>query len=121
MFGTGAGDPGPLGIGLLPTNVTAVGGVVALSNETLSQLQGLNAEAGELGIGDYCLRALSAGLRTVSTPDVLLRRVGRPGTVNDLVALENFRRRWAADFPRDPYFDLDACWPGVESIAATSG
>jgi hypothetical protein len=118
MYGAAASDPGPLGIGLLPANVSAVSGVVALGGETLRRLGGLDAEFGGLAVADHCLRALSAGLRVVSTPDVLLRRCGRPGAVNDLPDLERFRRRWAADFPRDPYFDLSTGLPG---IAAASG
>jgi GT2 family glycosyltransferase len=119
MFGAGAGDPGPLGIGLLPANVAAVDGVVALGGEAFRRLDGLDAAAGELSVADYCLRALAAGLRVVSAPDALLRRVGRPAGVNDLVALESFRRRWAADFARDPYLDLGTGWPGVESVPSS--
>jgi GT2 family glycosyltransferase len=121
MYATGAGDPGPLGIGLLPANVSTLGGVVAFGGETFRGLGGLDEEAGHLAVADYCLRALSAGLRIVSTPDVLLRRCGRGGAVNDLAELERFRRRWAAEFARDSYFDLSVEWPGVGATAAGSG
>ena len=121
MFASDAGDPGPLGIGLLPANVSALGGVVGLSGETFRRLGGLDEEMGGLAVADYCLRALSAGLRVVSTPDVLLRRCGRAGAVNDISDLAKFRRRWAADFARDPYFDLDVGWPGVAATATGSG
>lgn len=121
MFATAAGDPGPLGIGLVPANVTAVGGVVAFAGESFRRLGGLDPELGDLGVADFCLRARTAGMRVVSAPDVLLRRSGRSGTVNDLSALERFRRRWAADIPRDPYFDLDTGWPGVGATPTGSG
>jgi hypothetical protein len=121
MFGAGAGDPGPLGIGLLPGNVAALGGVVALGGEAFRQLGGLDPEAGGLAVADYCLRGLSNGLRVVSAPDVLLRRPAPPGHVNDLEALERFRERWGTRFAEDPYFDLSEGWPGVASPATDSG
>jgi hypothetical protein len=119
MFAAAAADPGPLGIGLLPANVSAVGGVVAIDGEIFRCLGGLEDGWGELALLDYCLRGLSAGLRVVSAPDVLLRRLGRPGVGNDLAALERFQRRWAGEFERDPYFELAVSWPGVEPAPAS--
>jgi glycosyltransferase involved in cell wall biosynthesis len=113
MFATEVGDPGPLGIGLLPANAAAVSGVAAFGGETFRRLGGLDPELGSLAVADHCLRGLSAGLRVVATPDVLLRRPSPPGFVNELSALAEFRRRWSGAFPRDPYFDLDSRWPGV--------
>jgi O-antigen biosynthesis protein len=121
MFSDGAGDPGPLGIGLLPANVAAVAGLVAFAAEVLHQLGGLEAELGELAVADYCLRGLSAGMRVVSAPDVLVRRSGRPGAANDLQALASFQRRWSSEFATDPYFDLSVGWPGVETVPTGSG
>ena len=121
MFASGAGDPGPLGVGLLPANVAAVSGVVAFGGEAFRRLGGLEEEAGGLAVADYCLRGLSSGLRVVSAPDVLLRRTGLPAYVNDLAALERFRGRWQAGCAGDPYFDMDAGWPGVESVPDGSG
>jgi len=121
MFATAAGDPGPLGIGLLAGNVAAVDGVVAFGGEAFRRLGGLEAAAGGLAIADYCLRGLSSGLRVVSAPDVLLRRPVPPAYVNDLAALERFRGRWRTRFGSDPYFDLEAGWPGVASPAAAGG
>jgi hypothetical protein len=114
MFAAGAGDPGPLGVGVLPANVAAVSGVVAFGGAGFRTLGGLDPELGWLAVPDLCLRGLAAGLRVVTAPDVLLRRRGGHGFVNELGALVEFRRRWSGAFPRDPYFDLDSCWPGVE-------
>jgi glycosyltransferase involved in cell wall biosynthesis len=121
MLASGAGDPGPLGIGLLPANVAAVGGVVAIAGEPLRRAGGLQPGLGELGVSDYCLRALTTGLRVVSAPDVLVRRSGRPAPANDLEALQAFRSRWGVAFPRDPYFELSIEWPGVERVSPASG
>ena len=46
MFATGAGDPGPLGVGVLPANVSAVSGVVAFGGEAFRTLGGLDPELG---------------------------------------------------------------------------
>jgi hypothetical protein len=70
---------------------------------------------GSLAVPDHCLRGIAAGLRVVTAPDVLLRRAGGHGFVNELGALAEFRQRWSDAFPRDPYFDLDGGWPGVET------
>jgi hypothetical protein len=121
MFASAAGDHGPLGIGLLPGNVAAVDGVVAFGGEAFRRLGGLDAEAGGLAAADYCLRGLSSGLRVVSAADVLLRRTAPPSYVNDLAAMERFRERWATRFAQDPYFDLNAGWPGVASLATDIG
>jgi len=114
MYAGGAGDPGPLGIGLLPANVAAVDGVVAVPVTRAHRLGGLGQGPGNMALADYCLRADSAGLRVVFAPDVLLRRTGGHTPANDLLALNAFRSRWAREFPADPYFDLSAGWPGVE-------
>ena len=121
LFASGAGDPGPLGIGLLPANAAAVAGVVACPGEALRRLGGLEPELGELAVADYCLRAGAAGMRVVSAPDVLLRRIGREAPANDLGALQRFRRRWAGELADDPYFDLAGGWPGIDPAAAGSG
>lgn len=115
MFATAAGDPGPLGVGLLPANAAVVGGVVACDTGTLRELGGLREDQGGLALADYCLRALADDRRVVSASDVLLRRTAPRQTIDDPAELAAFRRRWAADFPRDPYFELDADWPGVGS------
>ncbi len=113
MFGTAAGDPGPLGIGVLPFNAAAVSGVVAFGGEAFRGLGGLDPELGSLAVPDHCLRGLASGMRVVATPDVLLRRRSGPGFVNELSALAEFQRRWSESFPSDPYFDLASRWPGV--------
>jgi glycosyltransferase involved in cell wall biosynthesis len=114
MFAAGAGDPGPLGVGVLPANVAAVSGVVAFGGESFQTLGGLDPDLGGLAVPDLCLRAIAASRRVVTAPDVLLRRTDGRGFVNELGALAEFRRRWSGAFPRDPYFDLESCWPGVE-------
>ncbi|HEX5711867.1 MAG TPA: glycosyltransferase [Solirubrobacterales bacterium] len=120
LYASAAGDPGPLGIGLLPANAAAVAGVVAYPGPALREL-GLERELGELASADYCLRAEAAGMRIVSAPDVLLRRVGRPTPANDLAALRRFRERWSGELAADPYFELGAGWPGIDPAAAGSG
>jgi hypothetical protein len=120
MLASSAGDPGPLGIGLLPANVAAVAGVVACPGEALRRL-GLEPDMGELTVADYCLRAAKAGLRVVSAPDVLLRRSSRPTPANDLEALRRFRQRWAGELAEDPYFDLGDGWPGIDPAPTGSG
>jgi hypothetical protein len=115
MFAAPTGDPGPLGVGLLPANAAAVSGVVAFAGDALRELGGLDPGLGGLAVPDLCLRGLGAGMRVVTAPDVLLRRTAPPAFVNELGALYEFRRRWAGAFPRDPYFDLEAGWPGVAS------
>ena len=120
LYASGAGDPGPLGIGLLPSNAAAVAGVVAYPGAALREL-GLDRELGELASADYCLRAGAAGLRVVSAPDVLLRRLGRPAPANDLGALRRFRARWAGEIGADPYFELGTGWPGIDPAPAGSG
>ena len=117
LLGSTAADPGPLGIGLLPANCTAVAGVVAISTAALTDAGGLDPELGELAIADYCLRAVAAGSRVVSAPDVLLRRLG-PGPVNDLDLLSSFRRRWSPRFASDPYLDQAAGWATLGETTA---
>jgi glycosyltransferase involved in cell wall biosynthesis len=116
LFGAAAGDPGPLGIGVLPANAAVVAGLVALSGEALRSLGGPVPELGELAVADFCLRAVSRGLRVVSTPDVLVRRLG-PAPVADLDQLARFRRRWGGEFAEDPYLGASATWPAP--LAAT--
>lgn len=113
MFGSAGHDPGPLGIGMLPANAAAVGGVVAISGEMLGDLGGLDPELGDLAVPDHCLRGIVAGLRVVTAPDVILRRPSPPAFVNELSTLAEFRRRWSDTFPSDPYFELESRWPGV--------
>jgi glycosyl transferase family 2 len=119
LLGAGTGDPGPLGVGLLPANVAAVGGVVAVAGDALRRLGGIEAALADLALPDLCLRGIAAGMRVVSTPDVLLRRLAPRPAANDIDALLDFRARWAGEFARDPYFDLSTGWPGVEPAAAT--
>jgi hypothetical protein len=121
MVGVGAGDPGPLGVGLLPANVSAVDGVVALSGQALERLGGLEADLGYLALPDFCLRGRQAGWRTTLAPDVLLRRTRPVSLGNDLGSLARFRRRWAAQIPHDLYFELGVVWPGVSIEPAGSG
>ncbi len=112
LLGAGAGDPGPLGIGIIPSNASAVAGVVAIPIAALREVGGLDPGAGDLAVPDYCLRALVQGRRIVSAPDVLLRRHG-PGPVNDLPSLDRFRRRWSTEVATDPYIDQAASRPSV--------
>jgi hypothetical protein len=116
LLGTTAADPGPLGIGVLPANCTAVAGVVAIPTSTLAELGGLDPELDDLAIADFCARAVAAGSRVVSTPDVLLRRHG-PGPVNDLDLLSSFQDRWSERFAADPYLDQAAGWVTLKASA----
>ncbi len=118
LLGAGAGDPGPLGVGLLPSNAAAVGGVVAVASETLSRLGGIEAGLADLALPDLCLRGVAAGMRVVSAPDVLLRRRAPRPPANDLDAMLAFRARWAGEFSSDPYFDLDTTWPSYDAAVA---
>jgi glycosyltransferase involved in cell wall biosynthesis len=114
LLGGDTGDPGPLGIGLLPANATAVGGVVAIARTALGKAGGFDYGFGNLSVADYCLRAVAIGERVVSAPDVLLRRHG-PGPINDLDSLGLFRRRWGTIFVTDPYMDRAAGWAKLEA------
>lgn len=98
---------------LLPSNVTAVGGVLAAPVDAFEQLGGIDAGMANLALPDFCLRARGIGLRTVLASDAILRRPHGWATVNDLAAMDRFKNRWA-ELERDPYFDLSWGWPGSE-------
>jgi glycosyltransferase involved in cell wall biosynthesis len=99
-------EQGPLAVLQVSANFGAVMGTVAIARDRFEQLGGLSAEFDELAIADLCLRAWDEGLRIVSTPDVVLRRLpGSPAPVNDLVELSDFRARWLPRLPADPYYD----------------
>jgi GT2 family glycosyltransferase len=86
-------------------NLSAVSGVLATPRTTYTRLGGLDAQAGELALIDYCLRAGAIGERTVIVPDARVRLTG-PGTVvNDLSAMAALRRTWTATGAADPYYN----------------
>jgi GT2 family glycosyltransferase len=105
LHGAEAGEAGPLGIGLLPCNLSAVRGVVATGRKTFSELEGIDEQLGELGVIDFCLRAREAGMRIVSAPDVIVRHLSHAPPINDLVALYALTMRWRNRLGRDPYFN----------------
>lgn len=113
MSGSAATDGGPLTMALLPSNVTAVGGVLAAPADVFDQLGGADEELGSLALADFCLRARAVGLRTVLAADAILRRPRGWAATNDLAALARFTERWS-DCGQDPFFDLSWGWPGSE-------
>jgi O-antigen biosynthesis protein len=86
-------------------NLSAVSGVLATPRVAYERLAGLNAEAGELALIDYCLRAGAAGERTVIVPDARVRLTGGAPVVNDLPAMAALRRTWAMTGAADPYYN----------------
>jgi hypothetical protein len=111
-------EQGPLAVLQVSANFAAVTGTVAIARDRFEQLGGLSAEFDELATADLCLRAWSAGLRIVSVPDVVLRRLpGSPPPINDLVELDDFRARWVSRIPADPYYsgELAAALLGATS------
>jgi glycosyltransferase involved in cell wall biosynthesis len=105
LNGADAADEGPLGIARVPCNLSAVSGAVAIRRETFNKLGGIVEDVGPLGVVDFCLRAREDGMRIVSAPDVVVRRIGKAEPVNDLAALHTFRMRWRDRLGRDPYFN----------------
>jgi hypothetical protein len=98
-------EQGPLAVLQVAANFGAVIGTVAIGRDRFEQLGGLSEEFEELATADLCLRALSEGLRIVSAPEVILRRLpGAPPPVNDLRELDVFRTRWLPRVPTDPYY-----------------
>lgn len=113
MSGALAPEPGPLTMALLPSNVTAVAGVLAAPAGPFQEIGGLDSTLGGLAPADFCLRARGDGLRTVLASDTILRRPAGWATMNDLGAFARFKRRWVR-FGPDPYFDFSWGWPGSE-------
>jgi len=113
MTGSAAGESGPLGMSILPSNVSAVGGVLAAPAQLLHDLGGLDRHLGPLALPDFCLRAREQGLRSVLVGDSVLRRPHGTVAENDLPHLAAFQARWAG-IANDPYFDLSRGWPGAE-------
>jgi GT2 family glycosyltransferase len=105
LHGAVAADEGPLGIGQVPFNLSAVSGAVAICRETFNKLGGLDGDVGSLAVVDLCLRAHELGMRSVSAPDAVVRRIGDATPRNDLAALHAFRVRWRHRLGRDPYFN----------------
>ena len=90
-------------------NVSAVSGTVLTRRDVLRQLGGLDPSWGQLMVVEYCLRARSLGLRTVSVPDARVQRV-EPGVIrNEIDALWRLRDAWVGQ-PRDPLYN-----PGFRS------
>jgi GT2 family glycosyltransferase len=112
MSGSGAHESGPLAMAVLPSNVAAVAGAVAVPGTAFRELGGLDPDGG-LVLPDYCLRAGREGLRSVLAPDAILRRPAGRAALNDLAATDRFSRRWRG-VCEEPYFTLARGWPGAE-------
>jgi GT2 family glycosyltransferase len=98
-------EQGPLAVLQVSANYGAATGTVAITRDNFEQLGGMAGSFEELAAADLCLRAWQSGLRIVSTPDVVLRRLpGAPAPVNDVQELKSFRTRWLPDVPADPYY-----------------
>jgi hypothetical protein len=96
---------GPVAITEIASNFAALSGTVATSRAIFELLGGLDAALRSLALPDYCLRAHERGLRVVSVPDAIGRRLPGTAPTNDLAALVGFRRRWGHRLPRDPYLN----------------
>ena len=84
-------------------NLSAVSGVLATPRSLYERLDGVDAALRGLALIDYCLRAGDAGERTVLVPDA--RMQAPAGPLNDLPAIWQLRRRWAATRGGDPYYN----------------
>lgn len=113
MHGADPAAEGPVVVGQVTANFSAVSGVVATSRSVFEQLGRFDVDLSELALIDYCLRAREADLRVVSVPDALVRRSTNTPPVNDLVELAKFRSHWRSRFPRDPYLN-----PGFHTYRA---
>jgi GT2 family glycosyltransferase len=105
LHGADAADAGPLGMALVPCNLSAVSGAVAIRRGTFEKLDGIVEGLGPLGVVDLCLRARAEGMSIVSASDAIVRRTATAAPVNDLAALHAFRARWRDTLGRDPYFN----------------
>jgi O-antigen biosynthesis protein len=97
------GFPGSQG-GPATMNVSAVSGVLATSVRLYQSVGGLDATCRDLVLVDYCRRALEAGLRIVTVPDVRMQATGPDRTTNDLPALWRLRETWLKAHDADPYY-----------------
>jgi GT2 family glycosyltransferase len=99
-------EQGPLAVLQVSANFGAVTGSIAIARDRFERLGGLSEEFEELATADLCLRAWSEGLRVISAPEVILRRLpGAPAPVNDLTELDAFRTHWLPRVPTDPYYE----------------
>jgi GT2 family glycosyltransferase len=105
LHGAPATDEGPVAITVISSNFSAVSGIVAVRRSRFEDLGGLDEALRELAVPDLCLRAGERGLRIVSVPDALMRRLPGAASVNDLDAHAVFRDRWRGRLPRDPYLN----------------
>jgi len=113
-------EQGPLAVLQVAANFGAVTGTVAIARDHFELLGGLSEELGELATADLCLRAWSEGLRVVSAPDVILRRLpGAPPPVNDLAELDGFRTRWLPRVPVDPYYSGELATMLIGAVPAS--
>jgi GT2 family glycosyltransferase len=118
---------GYLGTLAVPSNYSAVAGIVMTRRELFLRLAGLRPHPPLLAEADYCLRARLTGLRTVFAPDAALALVdpsaARPAPVADLAA---FKQTWLDAVPRDPYYHPQfwqqrASFPGPSPVRAPAG
>lgn len=105
LYGADGREPGLLGVARVPSNVSAVSGVVAIGRETLERLGGMDEQLDQLAEIDFCLRARDRGLRIVSVPDAIVRRVDGVPPVADADELAAFRLRWRDRLGPDPYYN----------------
>ncbi len=105
LHGASGSHEGPVAITEIVSNFSALSGTVATRRELLEAMGGLDEDLRELAIPDFCLRAREEGLRIVSVPDAIVRRLDGAVPVNDLRAHELFQRRWRVRLARDPYLN----------------
>ncbi len=96
---------GYLGNLVVSCNYCAVAGVMMTARELFLELGGLGPARSPVAEADYCLRARSRDLRTVFAPDATFELTGAArGRAASLRELAEFKQRWLAELPRDPYF-----------------
>jgi O-antigen biosynthesis protein len=105
LHGTRTSMDHHFGYGTSVYNVSAVSGIIATTRQRFTTVDGLRPEYRELSLIEYCLRAASAGGRTVVVPDARLRRTGPDPAVNDLPALAALRSEWSRTRSDDPYYN----------------
>lgn len=96
------------GFGTSVHDVTAVGSVLMTNVAVFKQAGGLDPSFRELMLAEYCLRAASGELRTVTVPDARVQCSSH--AVNDLVTMRRLARAFAerpGRSPRsgDPYYN----------------
>ena len=92
------------GVRSVAMNVSAAGGVVAVSASTLGELGELDCSWGPLMLPEMCVRAGMRGLRTVVVPDARLQLTAPDRGRNDPTGLWRLRRRWLTSRTSDPFY-----------------